>query len=436
MKKIFSYTIALLPILLLISLLLLVPIILLIFFIPSNYLFIRPMWIIEIYIGILLLGYGIRLNIISISLKAKIFYLIVSILVTSLSLILLFYFKNLLFIFYQLFLPILYVLIFEQRLVGFKTYLQRSRDTLVGFNIFDAFFVVSYFCLRSILRNNVNRIEVFLNELPISHIAIEGIFLILFIFVLFILIPALRGFLGVWFYRKQNGICKQSGKVFWNSNIAAYVVSVISIILYISTFFQISSLDDSTLLVYLILMSFTVYFWTIVCEGIDKGGEDKERVLSNWVLIGLISIFLILLDMIESDLIGILTWFLPMLLPVFVGKVNNIVPRGNLKSHTPAMKKHLYWLQIMSFNTLFVFNILSSISTKQAIKKEQIEQINVFKDSIISVLDRGTSSKLLLGILVSFIMLLISIAIAYILSKLMIYLIRRFYIDASNKYFK
>ena len=60
MKKIFSYTIALLPILLLISLLLLVPIILLIFFIPSNYLFIRPMWIIEIYIGILLLGYGIR----------------------------------------------------------------------------------------------------------------------------------------------------------------------------------------------------------------------------------------------------------------------------------------------------------------------------------------------------------------------------------------
>lgn len=161
MKKIFSYTIALLPILLLISLLLLVPIILLIFFIPSNYLFIRPMWIIEIYIGILLLGYGIRLNIISISLKAKIFYLIVSILVTSLSLILLFYFKNLLFIFYQLFLPILYVLIFEQRLVGFKTYLQRSRDTLVGFNIFDAFFVVSYFCLRSILRNNVNRIEVF-----------------------------------------------------------------------------------------------------------------------------------------------------------------------------------------------------------------------------------------------------------------------------------
>lgn len=101
MKKIFSYTIALLPILLLISLLLLVPIILLIFFIPSNYLFIRPMWIIEIYIGILLLGYGIRLNIISISLKAKIFYLIVSILVTSLSLILLFYFKNLLFIFYR-----------------------------------------------------------------------------------------------------------------------------------------------------------------------------------------------------------------------------------------------------------------------------------------------------------------------------------------------
>ena len=69
------------------------------------------------------------------------------------------------------------------------------------------------------------------------------------------------------------------------------------------------------------------------------------------------------------DLIGILTWFLPMLIPVFIGEVNNIIPRGVLKSPTPVMKKHLYWLQMMSFNTLFIFNIISSMSTKQINKR-------------------------------------------------------------------
>ncbi|WP_347103950.1 hypothetical protein [Streptococcus anginosus] len=188
-------------------------------------------------------------------------------------------------------------------------------------------------------------------------------------------------------------------------------------------------------MVYLMLMSFTVYFWTIVCEGIDRGGEDKEKVLSNWALIGLVSIFLVLLDQIESDLIGILTWFLPILLPIFIGEVNSIIPRGYLKTPTPVMKKHIYWLQMMSFNTLLVFNIVSSIFTKQILKKNQMEQINSLKLFLISVLDRGTSSNFTLGIFVSFIMLLCSMAIAYVLSKVMIYLIRRTYIETSNRYF-
>ena len=210
---------------------------------------------------------------------------------------------------------------------------------------------------------------------------------------------------------------------------------MISICLYVSMFFQVNSINLSTILVYLMLMSFTVYFWTIVYEGIDSGGEDKEKVLSNWVLIGLVSIFLVLLDQIESDLIGILTWFLPMLLPIFIGEVNNIIPRGNSKSPTPNMKKHLYWVQMMSFNTLLVFNIVSSMSTKQIINNKQIEQINVLKVFLISLLDRKESSNFTIGIFISFILLIISIGIAYGLSKAMIYLIRRTYIEASNRYF-
>ena len=437
MKKILSYFIALVPILLLISLLLLVPIIFLISLVPNNYLPVSPIWIIEGLIGILILGYGARLNKLPINLKAKIVYWAMFILLIIIATILALYFKNSLIIsiFCQLFLLITYVLIFEQKFTGFKTYLQRSRSALVVFNLFDTFFVLLCYFLKYIIRDNKNTIDNFLNELPISYVTIEWIFIILSMSVLFILLPAFRGYLSVWFYKKQNGIHKQSGRVFWNSNITAYGVSIMSICLYISMFFRISSLNDSRALVYLMLMSFTVYFWTIVCEGIDRGGEDKEKVLSNWALIGLLSIFLILLDQIESDLIGILTWFLPMLLPTFIGEVNSIIPKGFSKSPTPFMKKHLYWLQMMSFNTLFMFNIISSISTKQLIKNEKIEQINELKVFLISLFYSKSSSNFASGILISFIILLTSIAIAYGLSKLIIYLIRRYYIEASNRYF-
>ena len=62
MKKILSYVIALVPILLLISVLFLLPIVFLISLVPNNYLPISPIWILEGLIGILILGYGIRLN--------------------------------------------------------------------------------------------------------------------------------------------------------------------------------------------------------------------------------------------------------------------------------------------------------------------------------------------------------------------------------------
>lgn len=437
MKRILSYVIALVPILLLISLLFLLPIVFLISLVPNNYLPISSIWILEGLIGILILWYGISLNKSQINSKAKKVYWSVLLLLIITFVTLFLYFKNLLiiFVFCQLFLPIIYILIFNQRFIGFKTYLQRSRSALAVFNLFDTFFVLLYYFLKYIIRNNKDKIDNFLNDLPISHIAIEWIFIILIFFALFILIPAFRGYLSVSLYKKQNGIQKQSGKVFWNSNIRAYGVSVISICLYLSMFVQISYLNYSMIVIYLMLMSFTVYFWTIVYEGIDRGGEDKERVLSNWVLIGLVSIFLILLDQIESDLIGILTWFLPMLIPVFIGEVNNIIPRGVLKSPTPVMKKHLYWLQMMSFNTLFIFNIISSMSTKQLIKDNQIVQVNNLKVFLVSLIGKESSSNFTLGILVSAIILLISMVIASGLSKLMVYLIRRFYIETSNRYF-
>ncbi len=438
MKKILSYIIALVPILLLISLLLLVPIVFLISLVPNNYLPVSPIWIIEGLIGILILGYGIRLKKIQINSKAKKVYWTLFILLIITTGILFICFKNLfiIFVFCQLFLPIIYILWFENKFEGVKKYIQKSRNTFCVFNLFDSSFIGLYFLLKFIVQTWEKNIESFLDKLNVPQDVIEPIVTVLLLIILFILIPFFRGYLAVRKYKKQNNILTPSGKIFWNLNLKAFLSSILSICLYSSTLLQSDTYKFITkLVVCLILMSFTVFLWAYVLEYIDRGGEDKEVVKSNWLLFGLLSIFLILLDQIESDLIGILTWFLPMLLPVFIGGVNNIIPGGHSKTPTPAMKKHLYWLQIMSFNTLFVFNIVSSISTKQLIKDNQIEQVNTFKVFLISLINKESSSNFTLGILVSAVILLISMVIAYGLSRLMVYLIRRFYIETSNKYF-
>ena len=440
MKKILSYVIALVPILLLISLLLLVPIVFLISLVPNNYLPVSPIWIIEGLIGILILGYGIRLKRIQINSKAKKVYWTLFILLIITTGTLLICFKNLffifIFIFCQLFLPIIYILWFENKFEGVKKYIQKSRNTFCVFNLFDSSFIGLYFLLKFIVQTWEKNIESFLDKLNVPQDIIEPIVTVLLLIILFILIPFFRGYLAVRKYKKQNNILTPSGKIFWNSNLKAFLSSILSICLYSSTLLQSDIYNFITkLVICLILMSFTVFLWAYVLEDIDRGGEDKEVVKSNWLLFGLLSTFLVLLDQIESDLIDILTWFLPMLLPVLIGEVNNIIPGGHSKSPTPVMKKHLYWLQIMSFNTLFVFNTVSSITTKQLIKDNQIEKVNTFKVFLISLINKGSSSNFTLGILVSAVILLISMVIAYGLSRLMVYLIRRFYIETSNRYF-
>lgn len=431
MKRLFWYLLALLPAIVTVSFLILIVLIFPPSLLPDNILSIAPIYITEVILGILMVVYGFRLRSLQISKNLQTIYWLLGILAGIL-----------LFLDYRLItllqssLLVIYALLFEQRFQSFKTYVQKSRNTFVVLNLFDGFFISICLCGKSIIEKYKTNIEQFFNESPISQDIIEPFIVISICTVLFLILPFIRGYLSVLSYRKQNQISKQLGKVFWNSNLKSYLTSLLSMSLYLTPFFQLDALQSDTILLLLILVSFNVYLWMFVYEDIDKGGEDKEAVISNWILVGLASVFLILLDQIESDLIVILTWFLPMLIPVFIGGVNNVVPRGCFKAPTPVMKKYIYYLQMMSFNTLFVFNIMSSMFTKQILKNGQIEQVNTLKVLLISVLDRVTSSNFTASIFASSIMLICSVAIAYGLSKLMIYFIRRTYMEASDKYFK
>ncbi|NYS49368.1 hypothetical protein HZY93_05220 [Streptococcus danieliae] len=162
---------------------------------------------------------------------------------------------------------------------------------------------------------------------------------------------------------------------------------------------------------------------------------DRETIISSFVLGILVFVFVVLLDQLENDLIGILTWFLPMFIPVFIGEINNITSDENPKSSTSVMKKHIYWIQVICFNTLLIFNVISSLFTKQIIKKDEIVQVNVLKDFVTDMLNNLGYPDFVIGVFTSFVLLIFSIIIAILLSIFMVNLIRRTYIEGTDKYF-
>lgn len=431
MKKILSYVIALVPILLLISVLFLLPIVFLISLVPNNYLPISPIWRLEGLIGILILGYGIRLNRFSIDLIAKRVYwavwavFILLIIVTG---TLFLCFKNLLIIFvvHQLFLPIIYILWYESKFKGVKKYIQKSRNTFCVFNLFDSSFIGLYFFLKCIVQTRGKYIENFLEKLNAPQDVVEPILIVLLLIILFILIPFFRGYLAVRNYKKQNNISIPSENVFWNINIKTYIISLVSICLYTSTLFQAERYSFITVLItFLIFMSFTVFFWAYIFEDIDRGGANKEIVKSNWLVFGLILIFLILLSLIESELIGILTWFLPILIPNIIGDINKY--SNPEKEQTNKMQKHLYYLTLVSFNLLFIYNILSILSSKYKIKEILICEFSNFFNIKLTIIS---------NLLTTLILLVVSIIIALLTSKITIKYLKKYYLSSSNNYFK
>lgn len=427
MKKILSYVIALVPILLLISLLLLVPIVFLISLIPNNYLPVSPIWRIEGLVGILMLGY-IWLKKNQINSKAKKVYWTLFILLIIVTGTLFLCFKNLpiIFVVHQLFLPIIYILLFESKFKGVKKYIQKSRNTFCVFNLFDFSFIGLYFLLKFIVQTWGKNIENFLEKLNVPQDVGEPILIVLLLIILFILIPFFRGYLAVRNYKKQNNISIPSENVFWNINIKIYIISLVSICLYTSTLFQAGKYSFITVLItFLIFMSFTVFFWAYIFEDIDRGGENKEIVKSNWLVFGLILIFLILLSLIESELIGILTWFLPILIPNIIGDINKY--SNPEKEQTNKMKKHLYYLTLVSFNLLVIYNILSILSSKYKIKEILICEFSKYFNIELTIIG---------NLLTTLILLVISIIISLLTSKITIKYLKKYYLSSSNNYFK
>ncbi len=443
MERIVLYVLALLPLLSIVSLLLLAILLFPITLLPNSILPVAPIYIVELILGILLGLYGFRLRRLQIDNKLQIIYWIL--LGVSAGVLLLLKYR--LIILFQPILPIVYLALFEQRFQAIKKFFQKSIGVFAFFNLFDTLFIGLCF----LIKNNVNYIENVLssffeifNELHLSQKVFETTVIILISLLLFIFLPLLKGSISVWIYKRQNEISVQSGKVLWNSYLEAYFGSTISVLMYLSLLLQVNDLSFSTVFTLFLPMSINICFWMQVYENINRGGEDKESEISKWTLIGTALFILFLLDQIESDLIGIFTWFLPIFIPSFIGGINLQQSREKYSKFTKTLKlkKHLHWLQIVSFNTLFILNVLSSLFTKKIIKNNEIVEINTLKDAIanainymLSMINKSTSPNFVSNILATTIIIVFSYSFAQWMSKKIIKRLKRYYLDSSKGYF-
>lgn len=447
MKKLFKYILnilALLPVISLVSLLMSGILIFPVTLIPPSISLILPQWIVEIILGISLILYGRKLNkLINERLYKRIYWagLVITILIFLL-------WKYRFVILLQSGILIIYCVLFENRLQNIKEFFQKSRNFFAFLNFFDTCFIASLFLIHQQekqLNEKLSDFSRFLEEIGISSSSQEAIIFTTLIVIFFLIIPLLRS-QAIRTYVKQNNISIDQSKTLFSAFFMMLLTSILQIVAYFSLYLDyLESTETFTqtfILVYINLMGSSVFIWALFRDLVDSGGETKENEIRRWLLSIFLIIFLALLDQIESDLIGILTWFVPVLIPTFIGEINSQKPLREgerIPEPTSKMKNHLYWLQMVSFNTLVILNIFSSLSTVKMIKNSKIIEVNMYKNIVVkavSSFNSEASSDFFLRFMFSFIMVGVSVLMSVIISKGIIWLLKKHYLESSKGYFE
>ncbi|MBF0775402.1 hypothetical protein BVE84_06810 [Streptococcus azizii] len=391
----------------------------------------------EIIYIVLLLIYGIRVSQKRIDKFYKCLYWIVGVLT-----ILLFFIWSKKIFLIQPFQLLLYAGLCEGWLQDFRNYIKKNRDVFNWFNVYDYVFVAIVLFIGAnqyILDSINNSIIKMLKSLDISTKHTEIVVIVLFLLCWFFLVPIIRASLGICFFRKQNSITLPANQVLWGTYLLGYFLSIISIALYLGIYFILHEANYNIgfiLLVYNIYIATNALLWIPVYNSLNKLGQNKNKFISDLIGLILLLVAIVMIDQIESEIIGILTWFLPVLLPNFIGEIYKISDRyqqGHAVVPSLKMDEHLYWLTMISFNTLLVFNVISAFSLTDDGKHK-------FKEFLISILldviKQDTLSDIILRIFSSLIIVLFSLFLAWWLSKGIVKSLKNIYLDQSKGYFR
>ena len=346
------------------------------------------------------------------------------------------------------FLPfVVYIILFENRLKNFRDFLDANLSACCYSNSLDLVLVIilcglkkNYDYLLEALLQGYNFLFNFINisvDVFLNSIFMPSMIILLITAIIF------RSVKIIGAYKAQHNLVSNRSEAFWNSSILSFGISLVIVLLYLSTFL---SLQDNltfinVLLIYSLFSSFNLILWNFVYQKINQGAENRQTVIVQWLLIVILILALSLLNQIESDLISILTWFLPIFLPIIIGEIytqKNDVNNG-IKP-TLKMKKHLYWLQLLCFNTLAVLNIITSLSTKKIIVGNEIIENNILKNKIAIFFEKLPSyqdgPRWLSNFFASTLIVLISLIIAFFLSIIIIWLLKIFYLNKDKDFFE
>lgn len=429
--KIIKYIIALLPVMVALTMIFAAVILLPITLIPSLNIVAA-----EIIFLILLLIYGIRISKTRINKNYKLLYGIIGILTTFLF----FIWSKKIFLIQPLQL-LLYAGCCEGWLQDFRQYIKNNAVVFSWFNIFDCIFICFCFLVgndKKISDGIKSSILSILESLKLSINDIDNVVIALFLICWLLIFPIIRSGLGTYFFKKQNPINLPPDRILWGAYFTGYGLSLVSITSYLGIYFNstISETNQDIIfftLIYSIYLSGSILFWIPVYTSLNKLGQNRDKFISNLIASVLFLAAVVLLDQIESEIINILTWFLPVLLPNFIGEIYKISEKyqqGENVTQSLKMERHLYWLTMVSFNTLLIFNVISALSGADDKKHK-------FKDVLIEILSCVLKSNdFTLSIVSSLIIVLFSLFLAWWLSKGIVKLLKHIYLDPSKRYFE
>lgn len=379
MKKVFSYILALLPVVFIASFLVAAALLF-----PLS-LFLKPpktVWIMEGILAVVVVLYGWRLWKLSMNAYCKWIYWGVEIL--TIGLFVIFECQNWFpeyrcVVVLQIAMLLIYSVLFERWLQKVKRFFQKSRNCLVALNMFDSIFIILFWLIiknGQVNENGSMELSAGNQEMLISVLAL----------IVLMGISILRTRVSIEAYKKQNAIRIASDRTLFSAYTMYSLTGFLSLSMYWLALIFEKHPSYGGLFAILVGMGMgmvlSVFFWNLLYDTVDEGGETKENELVRCLLAGVLFIFLILLNQIESDLIGILAWFFPVLIPTLIGEINSqdtVRKEGRLVKPTLKMKRHLHWMQMVSFNTLMILNILSSLSTTKKIENNEIIEINQLK---------------------------------------------------------
>lgn len=323
-------------------------------------------------------------------------------------------------------LPLVYAIIFEEKLFKIRDFFSTSKVIFTSLNIFDLCYIFIFQWFTT------------LKDLSDFKFYLSLLFL-------FILSPIFRTLL-LCLYTKQFKKVKSGDYTYFSSYITMFLISFFQLLIFAMMFLIYQNSKDKSIInlvsLYMILETIFIYFWAILKTQIDRGGFRRKDELLRWTLGILTILFIFVYDKIEGEFLVILSWLLPVLISTIIGKLHyqfikdetSQLPRLTLK-----MKQHIYWLQLISFLTLFCLNLFSALFTVQKIKNNEIISENIAKASIINLIspsDKELASVWMSSITTSFIIISLSFILAIVLSVGLVKLLKLNYSDSAKGYYK